>query len=89
MMPLLDAVAPLLARPRRILVAGTAGAGKTTLARRVAALLGLPHIEIDALPWGLLRRWRARSGRLGRCVVALVECQHQGPASRGFASLRM
>ena len=25
---------------------------------------------------GLLRRWRARSGRLGRCVVALVECQH-------------
>jgi hypothetical protein len=38
---------------------------------------------------GLLRRWRARSGRLGRCVVALVECQHRGPASRGSASLRM
>jgi hypothetical protein len=25
---------------------------------------------------GLLRLWRARSGRLGRCVVAVVECQH-------------
>jgi adenylate kinase family enzyme len=49
MMPLLGAVAPLRARPRRILVAGTFGAGKTTVARRVAALLDLPHIEIDAL----------------------------------------
>lgn len=48
-MPLLDAVAPLPARPRRILVAGTSGAGKTTVARPVAALLDLPHIEIDAL----------------------------------------
>jgi nicotinamidase-related amidase len=36
-MPPLDAVAPLPARPRRILVAGTSGAGKTTIARRVAA----------------------------------------------------
>jgi adenylate kinase family enzyme len=57
-MPLLDAVAPLPARPRRILVAGTSGAGKTTLARRVAALLDLPHIEIDALFHG--PRWTPR-----------------------------
>ena len=49
MMPILDAVAPLPVRPRRVLVAGTSGAGKTTVARRVAALLDLPHIEIDAL----------------------------------------
>lgn len=48
-MPLLDAVAPLPVHPRRVLVAGTSGAGKTTLARRVAALLDIPHIEIDAL----------------------------------------
>ena len=32
---------------------------------------------------GLSLRWRARSGRLGRCIVAIVECQHQGPASGG------
>lgn len=38
---------------------------------------------------GLLRRWRARSGKLGRCVVALAECQQCGPASWGFGSHRM
>ncbi|MFD1860208.1 AAA family ATPase [Aeromicrobium camelliae] len=38
--------------PRRIAVAGTSGAGKTTLAGRIAALLGLPHTEIDALHHG-------------------------------------
>ena len=35
----------------RIVVVGTSGAGKTTLARRVAALLELPHIELDAINW--------------------------------------
>jgi len=35
----------------RIVVVGTAGAGKTTLARRIAALLELPHIELDAINW--------------------------------------
>ena len=35
--------------PRRVLVAGTSGAGKTTLAARLAALLDLPHTEIDGL----------------------------------------
>ena len=49
MMPILDAVAPLPVRPRRVLVAGTSGAGKTTFASRVAVLLDIPHIEIDAL----------------------------------------
>ncbi len=35
--------------PMRVLVAGTSGAGKTTVARRVAVLIDIPHIEIDAL----------------------------------------
>jgi adenylate kinase family enzyme len=40
---------PLPTRPRRILVAGTSGAGKTTLAAALAVRLGLPHIDIDGL----------------------------------------
>ena len=35
----------------RIVVVGTSGAGKTTLARRIASHLGLPHIELDAINW--------------------------------------
>jgi adenylate kinase family enzyme len=35
----------------RIVVIGTSGAGKTTLARVIARRLDLPHIELDALNW--------------------------------------
>lgn len=51
-MPLLAPDDVLPASPRRVLVAGTSGSGKTTLARRVAAVLGIPHVEIDALHHG-------------------------------------
>lgn len=36
---------------RRILVAGASGSGKTSLAARMAAVSGVPHVEIDALHW--------------------------------------
>ena len=39
----------LPARPSRVLVAGTSGAGKTRLAARISEILDVPHIEIDAL----------------------------------------
>jgi len=36
---------------QRIIVVGTTGSGKTTVARRLAAHLHIPHIELDALHW--------------------------------------
>jgi adenylate kinase family enzyme len=48
----LNAQEPLHSTPRRILVAGTSGSGKTTLAGRIAAAVGAPHTEIDALYHG-------------------------------------
>ncbi|MGM1016205.1 MAG: AAA family ATPase [Actinomycetota bacterium] len=40
---------PLPLTPRRVLVAGVTGSGKTTLSRRIAALWDLRHVEIDGL----------------------------------------
>jgi adenylate kinase family enzyme len=37
---------------QRICVVGTTGCGKTTLAAKLAELLNITHIELDALHWG-------------------------------------
>jgi hypothetical protein len=36
----------------RILILGRTGSGKTTLARQLAAALGVPHVELDSLYFG-------------------------------------
>ena len=51
-MPLLSYDAALPHRPRRVLVAGGSGSGKTTLSDRIGSVLGVRHVEIDALHHG-------------------------------------
>lgn len=36
---------------RRIVIVGSTGSGKTTMARSLADCLGIPHVELDALHW--------------------------------------
>ncbi|MGB3639176.1 MAG: adenylate kinase [Rivularia sp. (in: cyanobacteria)] len=38
-------------QPQRICIIGTSGAGKTTLSRKVAQKLNIPHLELDSLFW--------------------------------------
>jgi adenylate kinase family enzyme len=45
-------------RPARVLVAGTSGSGKLTLARHLAAVLELRYVELDALHHG--QNWTPR-----------------------------
>lgn len=70
---LLGAGNALLRRPQRVLIAGTSGSGKTALAVRLGRLLGVPHVEIDALFHG--PNWTPRES-----FVDDVESFSQQPA---------
>ncbi|MCH7959017.1 MAG: adenylate kinase [Candidatus Hydrogenedentes bacterium] len=41
-----------MAVPKRILIVGATGSGKTTVARQLSARYDLPHVELDVLYWG-------------------------------------
>jgi adenylate kinase family enzyme len=67
-------------RPHRILVAGTSGAGKTTLAARIGSTLQITHTEIDALfhgpAWVPRTSFRADVERLSAGPEWVTEWQY-------------
>ena len=52
---------------KRIVVVGTTGSGKTTMAGRLSSRLGIPHTELDALNWG--PNWQTRPQEEFRTAV--------------------
>lgn len=43
---------PIPERPRRVLVIGPTGAGKSTVATRISSTWSIPRVELDTLHWG-------------------------------------
>ena len=60
---------PLTSPPRRVIVIGTTGSGKTTLARQLAAIWQVPHTEQDA--WNHLPNWQEAPTDQFRVQVAV------------------
>lgn len=69
---------------RRVVVVGTSGSGKTTLARQLAARLGVPHIELDALYWG--PNWTPRDDFAQRVQSAISK--GDWVVDGGYAAIR-
>ena len=63
----------------RIVVLGVTGSGKTTMARRLASLYRVPHVELDALLWepngvsAPLERFRRRISEATACDSWVVD----------------
>lgn len=61
---------------RRVRIVGVSGSGKTRLAGRVAAILGVPHLELDAVFWDAGWTYRDLDEAL-RTVRAFVEASDE------------
>lgn len=71
---------------QRVIVVGTSGCGKTTFARRLAACLGLPHIELDRLFW--LPGWQQRERDDFRRLAAEAAAGPRWVIDGNYGSLR-
>lgn len=57
----------------RVIVVGVSGSGKTTVARRAASRLGVPHVELDAIRHG--PNWTETPDDEFRHIVAGIAAQ--------------
>jgi adenylate kinase family enzyme len=70
----MDTISAVVLRPRtlitleRVVIIGSSCSGKTTMAKQVAAILQVAHIELDALHW--LPEWQERPDSEFRELVA-------------------
>ncbi|MDQ3553411.1 MAG: adenylate kinase [Chloroflexota bacterium] len=72
---------------RRVVVVGTSAAGKTTFARRLAAILDVPHVELDALNWG--PGWTEADPDVFRArVAAALDASEGWVVDGGYSHLR-
>ena len=72
---------------RRVVVVGTSAAGKTTFARRLAAILDVPHVELDALNWGA--GWTEADPDVFRArVAAALDASEGWVVDGGYSHLR-
>ncbi|MSQ30405.1 MAG: hypothetical protein EXR64_00030 [Dehalococcoidia bacterium] len=69
---------------RRIQVMGPSGSGKTTVGQRLAALLGVPHVELDVLFW--LPGWVERDADEFRAAVREATSGDAWVASGNYTS---
>jgi adenylate kinase family enzyme len=75
-----------------VLIAGTGGSGKTTLARRIGPVLGLPVYELDALYFGpdlrMSSTFEHEIEQLIEAEIWLFDSQGPPPESEAPASVR-
>jgi DNA helicase HerA-like ATPase len=75
-----------LADCRRLIVIGTSGAGKTTLAKTLASLLGSPFVELDALHWD--PNWTPAPPETFRARVAAATAGERWVVDGGYSAVR-
>ena len=71
---------------KRIIVIGTSCSGKTTLARKLAAKLDMPHIELDRLFW--LPEWKQRPAGEFRSLVQKAVDAERWVSCGNFSTVR-
>jgi adenylate kinase family enzyme len=71
---------------RRVSVVGSSGSGKTTFAARLAARLGVPHIELDAINWG--QDWSPLDAQSFQERVIEATASHEWVCDGNYSAVR-